>query len=88
MGASSNRILTALAMGLPLLTDGLDSYNKYSQYFTEISLKAIQEFTSNPMTNKDLIIKAQKTIAEKYTTAVVSKNWVSVFTSLLNEVPN
>ena len=81
-GASANRLLTSLAMGLPTLTDQLDAYKPFSKYFKKMDRKSIQGMLANPLVEFELINEAQKIINERYASKVIMNKWESVLLDL------
>jgi SAM-dependent methyltransferase len=78
-GASSNRLLTSLALGLPTLTDNLDSYQSFSKYFSSITKEKICSMIENPEINEDLIIESQKLIEKEFSRENIGYKWVNLF---------
>ena len=47
-GVSSNRLITALALGLPTAASIMESYKEYNEYFTDIDSEKFIELIDNP----------------------------------------
>lgn len=80
-GASSNRLLTALSLGLPTVASPLKSYLDFSEYFIELhdhlnidQLDDFQKYT-------DIILKAHICILPKYSMNSIGQSWVELLTS-------
>ncbi len=77
-GASSNRLLTALALGLPTAADSLDSYLPFSNLY--LNLRSNEVMTT--MTNSDQIFEkvkiAQKIIAKSFTSEKIQNKWATM----------
>ena len=77
-GASSNRLLTALALGLPTAADSLDSYLPFSNLY--LNLRSNEVMTG--MTNSDQIFEkvkiAQKIISKSFTSEKIQKKWATM----------
>ncbi len=80
-GVSSNRLLTALALGLPTAADKVDSYLAFSEYFTDIRSKELEQFISHPHQQSDLVKKAQSRIAKTHTIEAIGHQWLMLFAS-------
>jgi len=78
-GASSNRLITSLAMGLPTLTDQLESYKPFKKFFKEINKNNIKEMISNPIIDENLQLEAQEIISVNYNFEKITNDWISVF---------
>lgn len=75
-GASSNRLLTALTLGLPVLADPLDSYLEFEKYFTKLNLENFANFNDGKIEyNFNNILLAQSLIMAKYTSEAIAKKW-------------
>lgn len=81
-GVSSNRLLTALALGLPTAADKVDSYLSFGAYFTDIRSNDMAQFISEPHHCSDVVSKAQSVIAKTHTTAAIGHQWLTLFSSL------
>lgn len=80
-GVSSNRLLTALALGLPTAADNVDSYLSFSEYFTDIRSSDLEQFISHPHQQSDLVKKAQSAIAKTHTIEAIGHQWLKLFAS-------
>jgi hypothetical protein len=76
-GASANRLLSALALGLPTVADVLDSYDPFRPYFTNLSSPDIDRFFETPETEFHRVRDAQRSIISRYTLAALGEEWVS-----------
>lgn len=81
-GASANRLLTSLALGLPTLTDSLDSYQLFSDYYYLINKENISRMIENPEINENKFFELEKLISEKYTQEIIGKNWISLIKNI------
>lgn len=75
MGVSSNRLLTALALGLPTAADMLPSYKIFNEYFTDIRSSGFNELMLNPSKFTKHVKKAQKNILPLYNFENIGKIW-------------
>jgi hypothetical protein len=79
-GASANRLLTALALGLPTSAGKLDAYMSYKDYFLEINSNEVYEQLIEPEKYYDMVIDAQSRICQQSTTTNIEKKWLSYIT--------
>ena len=77
-GASSNRLLTALALGLPVAADLLPSYLPFRSYFLDLRSKELKCLLNDPTQYFKGVEKAQALIRSKYTKTRIASNWVAV----------
>jgi hypothetical protein len=74
-GASSNRLLTALALGLPTAASMIPSYQEFSEYFLDL------DTTSLPLDSQKFIglvrqvAKAQREVLPQYSMQAVGSQW-------------
>jgi DNA helicase-2/ATP-dependent DNA helicase PcrA len=61
-GVSSNRLITALALGLPTAACVMESYKEYDQYFTDIDSEKFIELIDNPDKFHNQVLEAQDKI--------------------------
>lgn len=76
-GASSNRLITALALGLPTAADNLPSYQEFSQYYVDLRSENFKEILKNPLAYKGLVIEAQKNLIPRFSMNKIEKDWES-----------
>jgi len=77
VGASSNRLITALALGLPVLTDDLPSYESYKEHYQNIRCSDVLEHFQLSEANIKSIRKAQGRIKIESSTDSVGQMWVT-----------
>jgi SAM-dependent methyltransferase len=82
-GASSNRLITALALGMPVLSDQLLSYQKFSGYFEILSLENLLKFTNDATYNFQKIINFQEVVALDYSRSNFMHSWSIFFNDIL-----
>ena len=80
-GVSSNRLLTAFALGLPTAADKVDSYLSFSEYFIDIRSTDLENFISHPHKNYEQVQQAQLAIAKTHTIEAIGHQWSSLFAS-------
>lgn len=80
-GASSNRLLTSLALGLPVATDFLPSYLAFKDYFSNLRDKDFEVLVTKPYHQFDRVEDAQKLIKSRYMKENMAIQWLK----LINE---
>ena len=81
-GASSNRLITALSLGMPVLSDHLISYQKFNNYFETLNIDNLLKYTLKPDYDFQKIKDFQKIVAPDYTRKNLLHNW----SLLLNDI--
>ena len=81
-GASSNRLITSLALGLPTAADKLDSYSEFDNYFIDIRSKEFEDLMEKPDYFHDQVLKAQEKIIPNFTQKTISQKWMHFFAGL------
>jgi len=81
-GASSNRLITALALGLPTCADMLESYRPFKDYFVDIRSRAFPKFLNNPLDYASSVSQAQTDVVPMFRKDVIAKKWENLFDSL------
>jgi hypothetical protein len=83
-GASSNRLITALALGLPTAVDLLPSYTDFSDFFIEIQSHVFREFLRNPEIMHKNTMLAQQEIVPCFLPETLGQKWVDLLTSFIH----
>jgi len=83
MGVSSNRLLTALAMGLPVAASPLASYKEFSEFFVDLEAGGLSELASAPARFHDMVIRAQKTVLPDYLVPSMQMRWLEYLQNLM-----
>lgn len=78
-GASSNRLITAFALGLPVSADILESYAPFSDYFHHIRETPLSVFIKNFTFYEKKIELAQKIIVPSFNQIILAQKWKSFF---------
>lgn len=76
--ASNNRLVTALALGLPTLATPLPSYTEFSDYFTPIGSTDGIQFITNCGANTETVENFQTTRMAAFTLPELMKRWRSL----------
>jgi hypothetical protein len=90
-GASSNRLITALALGMPVLSDHLISYQKFNNYFETLNIDNLLKYTIKPDYDFQKIKDFQKIVASDYTRKNLLHHWSLFLNDILlsnNSMPN
>jgi hypothetical protein len=77
-GASSNRLITAFALGLPVSADMLDSYSPFTDYFQNIREAPLSEFIKKIDIYVKKIHLAQKNVVPMFSQEVLLQKWRSL----------
>ena len=81
-GVSSNRLITALALGLPTAACVMESYKEYDQYFTDIDSEKFIELIDNPDMFHNQVLEAQDKIIPQFTQEAIGQKWINFFEKL------
>ena len=79
-GASANRLITALALGLPVIAEPLPAYEPYAAFFTDIhsaeSLAVMNAARSGAMKTQ----RAQAEVVPLFDPATLAEKWMQLLT--------
>ena len=78
-GASSNRLITAFALGLPVSADVLESYAPFSDYFHNIRDTPLSEFNKQLASYAKKIELAQENVVPMFSQEVLAQKWKNFF---------
>ncbi len=81
-GVSSNRLITALALGLPTAASVMGSYKEYAQYFIDIDSEKFIGLIDNPNKFHNQVLEAQDKIIPQFTQEAISQKWINFFEKL------
>ena len=84
-GASSNRLITALALGMPVLTDQLISYQKFKDYFEILNCDNLIKFTNKSDLDFQKIWKFQEIVAPHYSRKKLIHFWAMHLNEILKK---
>lgn len=79
-GASSNRLITALALGLPVAAGPLDSYKDFKKYYVDIDDEEFATLIRDPSIFHDQVRLAQLDFVPKYSIQNITGKWVKLLT--------
>ena len=77
-GASSNRLLTALALGLPTAADPLASYSAFKAFHLNLRSSDLSRQLCNPESYFAQVLAGQDIIRKKFTPEVIGLDWLSL----------
>jgi len=83
LGVSSNRLLTALAMGLPVAASPLASYKEFSEFFVDLEVGGLSELASAPARFHDMVIRAQQAVLPDYLAPSMQVRWLDCLGALM-----
>ena len=75
MGASSNRLITALTMGLPTAADNLPSYREFANYYCDLQSNSFREMLANPSQFNHIINKAHIELSPRFSMKKIEEDW-------------
>lgn len=78
-GAGHNRLITAFALGMPVLATTLPSYSRFKDYFVDIESQEIFNILNDPNLLRNKVILAQKNVVPLFNKISLSKKWQKVF---------
>lgn len=78
-GVSSNRLITAFALGLPVSADVLESYAPFSDYFHNIRDTPLSEFNKQLVSYVKKIELAQEDVVPMFSQGVLAQKWKTFF---------
>jgi len=81
LGASSNRLITSLALGLPTAADCLPSYQEFSDYFVDIRSSIFDKLLTNPLDFSEKTISAQSSIVNRFSSHKIASDWLRLLSS-------
>lgn len=79
MGASSNRLITALTLGLPTAADNLASYKEFAGYYCDLRSSCFREMLANPSKFSNAVIKAQTELNSRFSMGKIQQDWKFFF---------
>ena len=86
-GASNNRLLTALALGLPVIAEPLDSYAEYADFFVPITdSERIQNLINDKQKESEIVERFQMTELQAFQKDRIEDIWYSFFQGLRAEI--
>jgi len=74
-GVGSNRLITALALGLPVAASNVNSYSEFSKYFVDIDSSNLNSLLKNPNLFHESVLSAQETIVNQFNFSHIERIW-------------
>jgi glycosyltransferase involved in cell wall biosynthesis len=74
-GVGSNRLITALALGLPVAASNVNSYTEFSKYFVDINSSNLNSLIKNPNLFHESVLSAQETIVNQFSFSNIERIW-------------
>ena len=81
IGASSNRLITSLALGLPTAADNLPSYREFSNYYCDLRSTGFREILSDPVKFASVVAGAQHTFIDRFNVRKIQQDWKNLLLS-------
>jgi hypothetical protein len=78
-GASSNRLITALALGLPTAADEIDSYKEFNKYFVNLRSDKFIDLLNSPNFYHGQVNMAQIEIVPNFAKQIIGQKWLDFF---------
>jgi hypothetical protein len=79
-GASSNRLITAFALGLPVAAGALDSYKDYKKYYVDIDGEEFRTLIKDPSVFHDRVKLAQLDVVPIFSISNITRKWIELLT--------
>lgn len=76
--ASNNRLVSALALGLPTIATALPSYREVGDFFAETETPSALELMANPLEFSQQVVSFQNNEIGRFTRATVLSSWVEI----------
>ena len=80
--ASSNRLVTGLALGLPVVATPLPSYREFRNYFFELGSEEANAVFANPRLGHHKVFQFQEKFAARFSLSAIQQNWEAVITAI------
>jgi hypothetical protein len=82
-GASSNRLITSFALGLPVITQSIASYRQYRNFYTDIDGDDFLSTLRNPIREHEKVERAQQIVVPNYHPKKIGSLWISAVQNLM-----
>ncbi len=79
-GVSSNRLLTALTLGLPTAADAVESYTDFAGYFAALRTPELHELMQAPTAWADRVRDFQREIPARFSMQAIGQAWLDCLT--------
>jgi hypothetical protein len=74
-GASANRLISALSLGLPVAADLLDSYREFAEHFVDLRSEGFHDLVTDPLKYREMVLQAQGRVVPRFSTDTLGKTW-------------
>lgn len=78
LGASSNRLVTSFALGLPTAADHLPSYQEFSDCYIDIRGPLFDKMVDNPLNFSNLATSAQSLYVDRFKSELIGQQWLNL----------
>lgn len=78
MAVSANRLMTALALGLPTAADRLDSYAEFGAYFTDVRSGELARMLEAPTRYGSVVAEAQRSVVPQFSQTAIAAAWARI----------
>jgi len=75
LGASANRLVTAIALGLPTAADSLASYLELGEVFVDIRSSQFGDLLRNPLAYAPALVSHQQPLVRRFSRESVGRQW-------------
>jgi hypothetical protein len=75
-GASSNRLITGLALGLPVAAGNLDSYTEFKKYYVDINTPEFDDLLREPSIFHYQVKSAQIEVVPRFSIENIKSEWL------------
>jgi hypothetical protein len=82
VGVSSNRLITALTLGLPTAADSLLSYKEFSFYYCDLHGDGFREMLNDPSRFHHMVTQAQTDLTNRFSMNKIEADWRTFFLGL------
>lgn len=82
IGVSSNRLITALTLGLPTAADNLLSYKEFGSYYCDLRISDFREMLIDPSRFRYMVTHAQTDLMHRFSMNKIEEDWKIFFLSL------
>jgi hypothetical protein len=85
-GASSNRLISALALGLPVAADMLDSYREFAACFVDLRSARFHDLVADPLKYREMVLRAQAGIVPGFSIDAIGGKWGRMLHRALEDI--
>ncbi len=78
LGASSNRLITSFALGLPTAADHLPSYQEFADFYVDIRGPLFSTMVDTPLNFSNLTTSAQSLYVDRFMPESIGQKWLTL----------